>query len=252
MCTVVVLRRPGHAWPILIAANRDEMAARPARPPGRHWPDRPDIVAGFDELAGGSWMGLNDDGVVACVLNRPGTLGPDELLRSRGELVLEALDNADAAGAETAFRDLDASAYRGFNLIVADDRDAWWIKGEGPGGGGAVHIEEIPEGLGMVTAHDFNDPASPRIRHYLPQFRAAPAPDPDSGQWNAWIALLAAREHEAGSESREAMTIVTSFGFGTVSSALLALPRAGDDERGPQWLYADGKPGEAPFEPVER
>lgn len=252
MCTVVVLRRPGHAWPLLVAANRDEMIARPARPPGRHWPDRPNIVAGLDELAGGSWMGLNDEGVVACVLNRPGTLGPDEVLRSRGELVLEALDHADAVEAATALRDLDARAYRAFNLIVADDRDAWWIKGEGPGDGGAIHIEEIPAGLSMLTSHDLNDPASPRIRLYLPRFRAAPAPDPDSDRWESWIALLAAREHEAGSEPQEAMAIVTSFGFETVSSSLLALPATGDDTRRPQWLYAAGKPGQALFEAVER
>ncbi len=252
MCTVVILRRPGHAWPLLLAANRDEMTARPARPPGRHWPDRPDTVAGLDELAGGSWMGLNDAGVVACVLNRPGTLGPDEVLRSRGELVLEALDHADAVEAATALRDLDARAYRAFNLIVADDRDAWWIKGEGPGGGGAVHIGEVPEGLSMLTAYDLNDPMSPRTRLYLPRFRAAPAPDPDSGRWEGWSALLAAREHETGAGPQEAMSIVTPFGFETVSSSLLALPATGDETRRNQWLYANGQPGEAPFEAVER
>ncbi|MGY9055065.1 MAG: NRDE family protein, partial [Alphaproteobacteria bacterium] len=36
MCTVVILRRPGHAWPLLMAANRDEMRGRAWSPPGRH------------------------------------------------------------------------------------------------------------------------------------------------------------------------------------------------------------------------
>ncbi|MGH6912187.1 MAG: NRDE family protein, partial [Geminicoccales bacterium] len=65
MCTVVILRRPDTAWPLLLAANRDEMRSRPWRPPGRHWPDRVEVVAGMDELAGGSWLGINDYGVVA-------------------------------------------------------------------------------------------------------------------------------------------------------------------------------------------
>src|SRR5437764_973522 len=97
MCTLVILRRPDHDWPVVIGANRDEMIDRPALPPGRHWPDRPEVTAGKDLLAGGSWLGLNDWGVAAAVLNRHGSLGPAPGQRSRGELVLEALDHADAA-----------------------------------------------------------------------------------------------------------------------------------------------------------
>ena len=71
MCTAVILYRPGHPWPLVFAANRDEMASRPWLAPGRHWPDRPEVVAGLDREAGGSWLGINDDGVLAGVLNRP-------------------------------------------------------------------------------------------------------------------------------------------------------------------------------------
>ena len=42
-------------------------AGRPWKAPARHWPDRPNVVAGLDELAGGSWLGMNDEGVVAAV-----------------------------------------------------------------------------------------------------------------------------------------------------------------------------------------
>ncbi|HSF93453.1 MAG TPA: NRDE family protein, partial [Thermohalobaculum sp.] len=122
MCTVVILRRPDHAWPIILGANRDEMAARPWKPPGRHWPDRPNVRAGIDELAGGTWLGLNDEGVVAGILNRRESLGPDERLRTRGELVLEALDHADAVDAVAALADLDGRSYRSFNMVVADNR----------------------------------------------------------------------------------------------------------------------------------
>ena len=52
MCSVVILRRPESTWPVIFAANRDEMNDRPWLAPGRHWPDRPETVAGFDKLAG--------------------------------------------------------------------------------------------------------------------------------------------------------------------------------------------------------
>ena len=131
MCTLVILRRPEHDWPVVIGANRDEMIDRPAKPPARHWPDRTEIVAGIDLLAGGSWLGVNDWGVAAAVLNRHGSLGPEAGLRSRGELVLEALDHADAVDAAAALSDLDPEAYRSFNLIVADNRDAFWLRHTG-------------------------------------------------------------------------------------------------------------------------
>ena len=112
MCTIVVLNRPGHDWPILIAANRDERLGRPWKKPAAHWLDRPEVVAGLDVDAGGSWLGLNAGGVVAAVLNREGTLGPALGKRSRGELVLEALDHMDAVDAADSLLALDPRAYR--------------------------------------------------------------------------------------------------------------------------------------------
>jgi hypothetical protein len=246
MCTVVFLRRPDHEWPFLVATHRDEMADRPWQPPARHWPDR-DIVAGRDTLAGGTWLGINDQGVVAGVLNRPGTLGPAEGLRSRGELPLEALDHPDAVAAATALRALDPRAWRPFNLFVADNRDAFWLRSAG----GRITVHDIPAGLSMLTAHDLNDTASARIRFHMPRFDAAPAPDPSSGNWTAWEALLASREAEAEAGPQGAMSIVTPSGFGTVSSSLIALPGiATAATRKAVWRFGSGHPGSVRFEDV--
>lgn len=252
MCTLVVLRRPQHRWPLLIAANRDEMDSRPWRPPGRHWSDRPELRAGLDELGGGTWLGLNDWGVVAAVLNRINTLGPAPDRRSRGELPLEALDHAEAAVAADALGHLDPSAYRPFNMVIADGRDAFWLRAADADDGGAtpVDVMPLPPGLSMITAYDCNDVTSPRIRRFLPQFRAAATPDPDTGDWQAWIELLADRTGEPDAGPGGAMSIVTPGGFGTVSSTLLALPPPGEPGRRPVWLFAAGRPGEAAFLPV--
>lgn len=254
MCTIVLLRRPSHDWPLILGANRDEMTDRPWRAPGRHWPDRPEVVAGLDAVAGGTWLGVNNAGVVAMVLNRRGSLGPCPGLRSRGELPLEALDHATARDAAAALADIDPAAYRSFNLVVADHREAFWLCSRfgGPSRGRLPPVEAhpLPSGLSMITASDRNDPASPRIRAFLPRFEAAAPPDPDRDDWAAWADLLASRLHDVDAGPEGAMTIVTKRGFGTVSSSLVAIGRPAGGKARIVWRFAAGRPGEVPFTPV--
>jgi len=250
MCTLVILRRPGHRWPLLVAANRDEMADRPWLPPGRHWRGQPDVRGGLDVPAGGTWLALGDTGVLAAVLNRINTLGPAPGRRSRGELPLLALRSANAREGAAAIAAVDPHAWRSFNMIVADAAEAFWIRatdGSGPDDrGAAVHVEVVPPGLSMITAYDRNDLRSPRTRRYLPRFEAAATPRPEAFDWRAWIELLACRDAEAAAGPGGAMTVVTATGFGTVSSSLLALPADGS----PRWWFAAGRPGESRFETV--
>jgi hypothetical protein len=247
MCTVVILRRPDDDWPVILAANRDEMIDRPWLPPGRHWSDRADVVAGQDELAGGTWLGLNDTGVLAAVMNREGALGPDPDKRSRGELVLEALDHADAAAAARALGFLDGTAYRPFNLLIADNRDAYWLKSTGTG-----RVEGIPlaPGISMLTARDLNDTTSDRIAAYLPRFENAPAPVSATGDWTAWEDLMAAGVPAPGDNPRTAMSMAPINGYGTVSGSLIALPGMGSADQQPRWRFCAGPPGIAPYSDV--
>lgn len=251
MCTIVVLRRPDHPWPVLIAANRDEMADRPWHPPGRHWPEHPGAVAGRDDLAGGTWLGLNDNGVVAAVLNRINTLGPAPGFRSRGELPLMALDHADAKSAAAALARLRPSDYRPFNMIVVDRKNGFWLRVDrdraDPDDTGTMTMDHLPEGLSMITAYDLNDRRSPRIRRYLPEFETATAPDPYRGDWEAWRRLLGERSSDADAGPGGAMTVATGTGFGTVCSSLIALPYG---DRYPRWLFASGPPDRVPFTPI--
>jgi uncharacterized protein with NRDE domain len=230
----------------LIAANRDEMAGRPWKTPERHWPDRPDVIAGLDELAGGSWLGLNEAGVTAAILNRVGTLGPQAGKRSRGELVLEALDHADAVEAASALSQLDGRAYRPFNMLVADNRDAFWVRADG---GARVQVHPIPEGLHMLTAQELDDDTSPRIRAYRPRFLAAPMPDPEQDDWRGWTELLADGGGSEDGEEVAAMCFTRANGFGTVSSSLIALPAIGSEAKA-IWRFAAGRPDQAAWQPV--
>jgi uncharacterized protein with NRDE domain len=249
MCTLVILRRPCATWPLLLAANRDELYSRPSLRPGRHWPDRLHIRAGLDLRAGGAWLGVNDAGVIAGLLNRYGTFQPDPGSRSRGDIVLRALDHATACHAAEAFAAVDPTGWRPFNLIVADADEAFWLCHKG---GSAIVVTAIPPGQHMIEGGDLDDAASPRLRHYRSRLLAARVPEPGAGDWGSWQEILADREGPAGRPEAAlciAEILIPGAGLaGTVSSALLALPRHGSMPA--VFLHADGPPDSAFFLPV--
>jgi hypothetical protein len=218
MCTVILLHRPGHGWPVLIAANRDERLDRAWDPPAAWWPGLPGVVGGRDRTGGGTWLAANAAGLVATVLNRPGSLGPAPDKLSRGELPLRALEAEGLEGAVGAVAGLDAGAWRPFNAVVAGPEGAAFLRGRGVG---APDVVPLPAGLHMVTAQDPNDLASPRIARHLPRFRAAPVPDPETGDWAGWEALLADDGWEAS--LAETLFVPPTAGFGTICSSLLAI-----------------------------
>jgi hypothetical protein len=233
MCTVILLYRPGHPWPVLVAANRDERLDRPWDPPVEYWPG---LVGGRDRLAGGTWMAVNRHGVMAAVLNRVGSLGPTAGKRSRGELPLMALAEESADGAARLVAGWDAGVWRPFNLVLADRHGGFFAAGLGEG---RPEVTPLPAGLSMITAWPPNDPASARAMRHLPRWRAAPAPEsPDD--WGAWPGLLA----DQGGNPAEALNVPPRAGFGTVCASLLGLGAA------TRWDFAAGPPHLAEFQPV--
>src|SRR5262249_22814900 len=89
MCFILALFQVHPTYPLVIAANRDELRTRPSQGPHR-WPGEPAIWAGRDAVAGGTWLGVNDRGVLAAITNRrDGTLDPSR--PSRGNFCLDVL-----------------------------------------------------------------------------------------------------------------------------------------------------------------
>ena len=240
MCTVLVLFRPGDAWPLLVGANRDESFDRAFLPPGRHWPSAPGIVAPRDLTAGGTWLGVNERGVFATIVNGIDRLGPAEGKTSRGELVLRALEEPDATRAVRAVGALDAQRYRGFTLLVADRETAHAVSSDER----TIRVDVLAPGHHMVTPEGCDAAGSPRFEAHFPAFRAAPPPVPPR-DWEDWIELL---RHADDDDPHRAMTVVTDAGFGTVCSALLALPAAPQET--PLLMFANGPPTRVPYEPV--
>lgn len=116
MCLIVFAWRPGHAQPLIVAANRDEFYARPARPLAA-WDDAAGIHAGRDLEAGGTWLGFTPSGRFAALTNirNPGQT-PGH--RSRGELVADYLAGNQSPAQYLADVAARAGQYSGFNLLA--------------------------------------------------------------------------------------------------------------------------------------
>ena len=123
MCTLAIYVRTFREFPLVVAANRDEFLSRPTSPP-LLLDAAATMFGGRDEVAGGTWLGVNRSGVVGALLNRRTDGPPDPRRRSRGQLCLAMLrsESADAAGA--VLRRERPDDYNPFNLLVADRRGA--------------------------------------------------------------------------------------------------------------------------------
>jgi len=138
VCLVVLAFHCSDDAPLVVAANRDEFHARPARD-ADWWPDQPDIVAGRDLQAGGTWLGLHRSGRFGTVTNFRDADAPNDGVRSRGHLVtgflLSDMDPYDYLAT------LDPDDYAGFNLLLADRSSLAYLSNRGGG------LRRLPPGI---------------------------------------------------------------------------------------------------------
>lgn len=139
MCLLLMAIESHPRYRAIFAANRDEFYNRPTAQ-AAFWEDAPQVLAGRDLLAGGTWMGMTRSGRFAAVTNYrdPSTHRPDAL--SRGHLVSDYL-----RGEETPLGYIKRLAerghpYNGFNLVLGDRETLLWCsnratgeRGLGPG-----------------------------------------------------------------------------------------------------------------------
>ncbi len=126
MCLVVFALDAHPRHRLVLAGNRDEVVTRPAAPLAA-WDDAPDVVAGRDLEAGGTWLGATRDGRWSVLTNVRDPRHPRPSTRSRGALPADFLrSHATAATyADTVFAARDA--YDGFNLVVGDAAGTFWV-----------------------------------------------------------------------------------------------------------------------------
>ena len=145
MCLILVAWKVRSGYPLVVAANRDEFHARPALAAG-FWNDRPEILAGRDLEAGGTWMGVSRAGRFAAVTNYRGGRDPDAK-ESRGALVTRFLAGAAAAKAFVEETEATKHGYSGFNLLAADGNELWWLSNRD---GGPRRLEPGIHALGNL------------------------------------------------------------------------------------------------------
>lgn len=244
MCTLAVYLGAFPAYPLVVAANRDEMLARPAAPPTLLRSEPPRAVGGRDLIAGGTWLGLNERGFVAALLNRRSPAPPDPTCHSRGALCLDALRFADVAAAAAHAAAEPAGRFNPFNLLLADPTAAFVVSqptGEAPR---ALALEP---GLHVLTNLDVNDPRCPRIAASQQAFAAAGDAFAREREVDAFVARLQTvlADHTTLLDPRGPGSLcLHGDGYGTRSSTVILVGPGG---RPLDYHHADGPPCRTPL-----
>lgn len=145
MCLLLVAHRVHPRYPLVVAGNRDEFHARPTRD-ADWWEDDTEILGGRDLEAGGSWLAVNLNGRFAAVTNYRDRQRPSRSKKSRGALISDFLRSSATPG--DWLGSIDADAFGGFNLLVADNDRLGYLSNRG---GGRRELEPGIYGVANAT-----------------------------------------------------------------------------------------------------
>lgn len=136
MCLIVFAWKVLPSVPLVAAANRDEFYQR-ATAPAAPWPEHPQVFAGRDLQAGGSWMGItqptqrHSGARFAAITNIRAPNERKEDAPSRGQLVADYLAGCMSPQEYVASIRATAAAYNGFNLVLGDRDTLIWYSNRG-------------------------------------------------------------------------------------------------------------------------
>jgi len=158
MCLLVAVSGIDPDAPLVIGANRDERLDRPATALDVLQRGHPRILGGRDHEAGGTWLAVNEHGVVAGLTNRPSPGGRDPRLRSRGELPLALAGHRQASGAVddfvARFRPWD---YNPAWLLVGDRSSLYALDMTGDAD---VRVEVLTPGVHILENNPLHAPSA--------------------------------------------------------------------------------------------
>jgi uncharacterized protein with NRDE domain len=247
MCLLVVLSRVVPGFPLVVGANRDERLDRPAVPMDVLRASAPRTLGGRDRLAGGTWLAVNEHGVVAGLTNRPNPDGRDASKRSRGELPFALTASGDVTTAvDTFVASHDPRAYNAAWLLVGDRTSLVAIDmTDEP----SPLATELPPGVHVLENRAYGAPSVKvdRVRALLADVDDIPPVDVPARLWEVLadheIPTLIAAEGPARPPEVNAACVHTE-GYGTRWSAVIAV--ADDVDVRPSFTYTDGPPCTSP------
>lgn len=123
MCLILLGYQVSEGYPLVVVANRDEFFSRETSPV-HYWAEAPEVLAGRDEVQGGTWMGVTRSGRFAAVTNWTDSSPDPHADLSRGQLVADFLTGEDRS--KDYIASLEGNRYQGFNLIVYDRTELWY------------------------------------------------------------------------------------------------------------------------------
>jgi uncharacterized protein with NRDE domain len=132
MCLIFFAIQQHPNYKLIIAANRDEFYNRQTAP-ANFWKHQPNVVGGRDLEAMrpdgtcGTWMAMNRNGRVAMVTNYRDPKNIDPKAPSRGHLVSDFLEGAEAP--ENYLQQVESNGlrYNGYNLVVGNLNELWYL-----------------------------------------------------------------------------------------------------------------------------
>lgn len=253
MCTIAILLDVVAGAPLVVAANRDEIYARPSHPPESLGDG---IAGGVDAVSGGTWLAIRRDGRFAAVTNQRAQAPVPPGLRSRGLAVRELIAAADP---ERYVAAIDPTQYASMNLVWGDAgavsiayvrRDGAGRPGGAPGGtfGGSIDIERLSRGIHVLCNDRLGVDDFPRGVRLHGAIAAAPL---------AWPAIVPALEagladhtrvdpspsHPRPDAREKTAMCIHAPDYGTRSSTIFAAGRG----EVIAYLHADGPPCTTPF-----
>jgi uncharacterized protein with NRDE domain len=186
MCTIIVRHQMDDWCSTLIASNRDEFYSRHSSPPVV-LSSNPRVVGGRDETKGGTWFGITEAGLYVGLTNQRTFSIADDSLRSRGELVLEALKTGSYDGVLSYLQQIDPGLYNEFNLIFGDGDSV--AVAYGRRSNDQVELESLPPGVHVLCNDRLGSPEFPKADRARARVLSL-APQPWPGLRQDLIAIL--------------------------------------------------------------
>lgn len=129
MCLILFAFRAHPDYPLIVAANRDEFMDRPTEP-AQFWKDHPDVLAGRDQVKGGTWMGITRRGRFAALTNFRDPFASVKNKKSRGLLARDYLTTEIPPRDYLESLQERRASYPGFNLLVGSPRELWYYSNQ--------------------------------------------------------------------------------------------------------------------------
>jgi uncharacterized protein with NRDE domain len=251
VCLLIALFQVVPSAPLIVAANRDERYDRPAVAVTRLRDAQPRVLGGRDEVAGGTWLAVNEFGVLAGLTNVPSPQGRDTTKRSRGELPVALAAHQDAAAAVAWIRaTVDPSDYNPCWLLVGDRESLFYVDLTG---GPRPAARELPPGS-YVLENAPLEPMSAKADHVAGQIAAAGGGAAGAAEVRDGLAAIL-RDHSAVMGDTApggtrpgwlSAACVHGNGYGTRSAMIVTVGVTGR----PEVLVADGPSCQAPLADV--